>query len=102
MKASVGFGCVNICRLGRKKDSPVHATDVLKHNTFKRDSLSIRDVSRRGDSSIVEVFILIHPHLCCSPCVPDRRRKKTMNEKGRRHETWAKEREKRKHEDGKG
>lgn len=35
--------------------------------------LSVGDVSRWGDSSVVEVFILIHPHLRCSPRVPERR-----------------------------
>lgn len=34
--------------------------------------LSIGDVSRWGDGSVVKVFILIHPHLCCSPRVPER------------------------------
>lgn len=38
-----------------------------------QDLLSVGDVSRWGDSSIVEVFIFIHPHLRRSPCVPDRR-----------------------------
>lgn len=35
--------------------------------------LSIRDVSCRGDGGVVKVFILVHPHFCCSPRVPDRR-----------------------------
>lgn len=34
--------------------------------------LSIGDVPCRGDGGVVKVFILIHPHFCCSPRVPEK------------------------------
>lgn len=35
------------------------------------DLLSVGHVSGRGDGSVVEVLELVHPHLSCSPCVPE-------------------------------
>lgn len=48
--------------------------------------LSVGDISRRGDGSVVEVFKLVHPNLCCSPGVPEEQVRKAIWGEGDRDE----------------